>query len=295
MSSMTGSAPDIRALEGSWSSEGRRYAYRLWQPAAAPQALLVILHGFGEHSGRYVSFAQTLAHQGICVAGPDLWGHGRSGGARGDLGEVDSGDLRRMTEEVFLPASGQRSYALFGHSFGGLFAIQWALAGSAQEPRCLIVQSPLLDVGFPIPWWKRAAALTLARVWPRCRLPMDLDVGALSHDPSVGTAYLADPLVHNRMSACTYRSILRVRDDAFARASRLQMPILLLCGAADRIVSVEAAQRWYAQLRAPKASICFPESYHELHHEPIREELLRLISRWTLQPGEFVKSSSETS
>ncbi len=281
---MTSSLPDIRALEGSWIVEGRTYAYRLWQPHATPQALLMILHGFGEHSGRYVSFAQALAQQGLCVAAPDLWGHGLSGGARGDLGEVDSLDLRRMTEEVFLPASGQKSYALFGHSFGGLLAIQWALAVSPQAPRCLIVQSPLLDVGFPIPWWKRAAALTCARLWPSCPLSMNLDVGALSRDPSVGRAYLADPLVHNRMSARTYRSMLRVRDDAFARARTLASPTLLLCGTADRIISVEAAQRWYEQLCVRKAFVLFPDCYHELHHEPVRPELLRRIHQWMTQP-----------
>jgi alpha-beta hydrolase superfamily lysophospholipase len=246
---------------------------------------LVIVHGFGEHSGRYEPFAHALAEHGIGVAAADLWGHGRSGGRRGDVEQVDDyvQHVWRMTNEVFLPESGQAKYALFGHSFGGLVAILWALSNPTNLRR-LVIQSPLLEVGFPIPRWKSAAASLLARCWPTFTFPMNLDIGALSHDPAVVQAYRADPLVHNSMSARTYCSILRAQGGAFERVSMLRVPLLMLCGSADRVISVETAQRWFDRLGCEKRSVTFPACYHELHHEAVRGEVLRLIRDWTLEP-----------
>lgn len=277
----------IRCLEGSWvdPSSHRRVGYRCWQPPSA-RALLVILHGFGEHGGRYHAVATALAAQGLWVAAPDLWGHGRSGGQRGDIEQVVQyvQQVRRMTDELFLPESGLAQYALFGHSFGGLLAIRWAL-DSPPGLRRLVLQSPLLKVGFPLPRWETLAASVLARGWPTFPFSLHLDVEALSRDPAIVQAYRADPLVHHAMSARTYRSMLRVRDDVVERAASLRTPTLLLCGAADRVVSVEAAQRWFERLRCEKRSVVFPGCYHELHHEPVRDEVLQLVHDWTLADG----------
>ena len=261
----------------------RRYGYRLWHPDHA-RALLVIVHGFGEHGGRYYSFAQALADQGITVAVPDLWAHGRSGGPRGDLNAVTecAAHLVTMTQEVFLPQSEQSTYAVFGHSFGGLAAILWALNHPGALRR-LMVQSPLLEVGFPIPIWKTTAARIFEKYWPDFSFAMQLDVTGLSHDPAVVAAYRSDPLVHNRMSARTYNSILRSRDEIIERTPTLRVPVLLLYGSQDHIISLEAARRWFDLVPSEKQVIVFPESYHELHHESARAEVLQRVAAWTLQ------------
>jgi alpha-beta hydrolase superfamily lysophospholipase len=280
-------SPTVVHQEHAWvdPSSRRRLHYRLWRPAT-PRALLVLVHGFGEHGGRYASFAQTLAEQGICVAAADLWGHGRSGGAQGDIDEVSRyvEDGVRITHEVFLRESGQPRYLLFGHSFGGLIAILWALRESTRLTR-LIVQSPLLEVGFPLPRWKTVLARVLAAYWPTASFSMNLDLGALTHDAAVIEAYRTDPLVHNTMSARTYVSMLRARDEAMRRAATLQVPVLLLCGSADRIISVGAAQRWFDQLRTEKSCVVFPDGYHELHHEPMKDAVQRHILAWILAAG----------
>ena len=258
------------------------FGYRLWRPTTV-HAVIFIIHGFGEHGGRYQSFALALAEQGVFVAAPDLWGHGRSGGRRGDLGEIHDciEHLMRLAYDVFLPSSGRTDYVVFGHSFGGLVAIQWAL-GSPPHLRRAVIQSPLLEEGFPIPRWKKAAAAVLAHLRPQTPFPMNLDLDALSRDPTVAPAYRADPLVQNSMSARTYRSIVRSRDDALARAQQLRVPVLLLCGGSDRIISVAAAQRWFQRLTCEKRSATFSGCYHELHHEEVRDEVLRLVCGWTL-------------
>lgn len=270
--------------EGVWvePASGRRYHYRWWQPPAV-QALLVIVHGLGEHGGRYQALALPLAERGIMVAAPDLWGHGRSGGARGDLGEVADcvRHFQEMTARVLLPASGRTAYSLFGHSFGGLAALRWALDAPEGLHR-LVLQSPLLEVGFPIPRWKRTSAAVLAGWWPAFPFSTRLEPEALSRDQAVVEAYRNDPLVHTSLSARTYRSMTRTRDDLMARAGMLRIPVLMLSGGADRIVSVDAAQRWLALVNCEKRSVRFPDCYHELHHEPVRDEVIRLTGEWIL-------------
>ena len=271
--------------EGEWNASRQRLHYRFWMPQA-PNALLVVIHGFGEHGGRYVPFAEALAGQDIAVGIPDLLGHGLSSGTRGDVRDLRDcvAQLESLTADVFVAQSRQTAYALFGHSFGGLVAIRWALG----EPKGLtrvVIQSPLLEVGFPLPRMKAVGATVLSAVWPSFTIAMDLDVAALSHDQAVVQAYRTDPLVHNCMTAGTYREIVTVRDQVMAQADRLRIPTLLLCGAADRIISVPTAQRWYEQLRCVKRCCIFPGAYHELHHEPIQHQVIRLMTGWVRGDG----------
>ena len=268
--------------EGDWpSSSSQRLSYRFWQPPEA-RALVVIIHGFGEHSGRYQPVAEALAERGIAVAAPDLWGHGRSSGARGDIKDVGrcARDVALMSAQVFRPLAGHDWYVLFGHSFGGLVAIRLAL-DSPDGLRRLIIQSPLLKAGFPIPAWKITTAKLLAKIWPTASFSTALPVEALSRDPDVLEAYQADPLVHHVMSARAYQAVRQASDDVMARAAGLSIPTLLLYGTEDRIVSIELALRWFERLRCDKRRVEFPGAYHELHHEPVRAEVLRLIQEWT--------------
>lgn len=271
-------------LEGSWvePSSNRTFSYRHWTPPS-PRALLVVIHGFGEHGGRYHPFAQALAAYHISVAIPDLLGHGRSEGQRGDIEHVElhATHVLSMTNDVFLPASGQQTYVLFGHSFGGLVAILCALRTPPHLQR-LVVQSPLLDVGFPIPWWKTLSASILARCRPTYSFPMDLDVQMLSHDPTIVQAYRTDPLVHNAMSARTYCTFLEARAKAMRQACACSTPLLMLCGERDRMISVNAARRWFDQVQSEKRCVIFPGCYHELHHEAVQNEVVRVIANWIL-------------
>ena len=281
------SATAIPAREDVWIDpvSGRRLAYRLWWPERV-RALMVLLHGFGEHSGRYAPFTQQLARQGIAVAAPDLWGHGRSDGARGDFQHPAAylKAVRALTETVWLPESRQTAYSLFGHSFGGLLAIAWATNDPARLHR-VVAQSPLLEVGFPIPRWKTLAAEWVAAHWPRIPFSMDMDLSGLCRDPVEIQAYRDDRLVHNRMTAGTYFAIIRLRNDVFAGVRGVRVPVLLLCGKADRIVSLAAARLWFSRLPGEKQRVDFPDCYHELHHETVRDEVVRLVADWVTRNG----------
>jgi alpha-beta hydrolase superfamily lysophospholipase len=256
----------------------------MWRPER-PQALVVGLHGFGEHGGRYEALGQALAQRGVCVAVPDLWGHGRSQGRRGDIPSPAGliRQLQELTAVVFLSAAGQASYALFGHSFGGLLAIQWALDHPAPLGS-VVLQSPWLDTGFPIPRWKTALALGLAGWWPSVGVPLGLPVDALSRDPAVQAAYRADPLVHRWITVRTYQAIRAMQEEAPAQVDVFTTPLLLILGAEDRIISVAAAERWFARLGGERQAVMFPGCFHEVHHEgeAARARVAELIRDWVL-------------
>ena len=275
----------VRGREGVWMVPGSGWslAYRLWRPPSSPRCLVVLVHGFGEHGGRYEPLAQALTALGIAVAAPDLRGHGRSQGVRGDIDRFSryAQDLQAFTDAVALPWAGQPRFAIFGHSFGGLVAIHWAARHPTALDR-LIVQSPLIDVGFPVPRWKIRLGEWLSRWLPRTRLSINLDAAALTHDAAIVAAYRCDPLVHDRISARAYQALVVAEQEALASAPRLRVPTLLFCGEEDHVVSVAAARRWFKRLTCEKRLVSFPGAYHELHHESVREEVVRCAAEWLL-------------
>ena len=113
---------------------------------------------------------------------------------------------------------------------------------------------------------------------------MDLDVSALSHDQAVVRDYHADRLVHNRMSARIYHQLLAAAEQVLDRPLEVQVPTLLLYGEADRIVSIETANRWFHALSCQKRLVSFPGTYHELHHEDVCGEVVRLTREWLTSP-----------
>lgn len=259
---------------------GRKYHYSTWMPKT-PRSCIVIIHGFGEHGGRYRTIAEWLSGKGIFVIIPDLWGHGRSGGERGDLGDLAQavGELSRLAKKLLSLTPNLKQYNLYGHSFGGLMAIMWAINNTEIVART-IIQSPLLETGFKVPVWKEIIASLCALLWPSMTIPMGLDINQLSQNRDVVAAYLKDPLVHNRMSARTYKSMRTYQRELPNLSESYLHPLLLLCGKSDKIISIQAAIDWYESISSHKRMVLFEGCFHELHNEPVRNEVLTLIDDW---------------
>jgi alpha-beta hydrolase superfamily lysophospholipase len=247
-------------------------------PAAANRGSVVLMHGLGEHSGRYRHLAQFFNELGYAARCYDHRGHGRSQGARGDVGngELMLQDAQIVIDDLALHHT--RPPYLFGHSMGGLFAARFALARRASL-RGLILSSPALAVRLSS--IQRAMLKAMFALAPRVGLPNGLQAAFLSHDAAVVAAYKADPLVHGKISARLLRAMLMAIDECHARASSLDLPVLLQVAGDDRLVDASGSRRFGAQLRPNLATLkIYDGFYHEIFNEVNAAEPMADLRAW---------------
>jgi alpha-beta hydrolase superfamily lysophospholipase len=261
-------------------TDGTPLHSRLWLPSASPLGVVVIVHGLGEHSGRYEFVAQHLTDAGYRVVAYDQRGHGATPGPRGHVREYEVllNDLHDVIAEArrlsnFLPIF------LYGHSFGGNVVLNYALRRKP-ELAGLVVTSPLLRPRHDVPLWKRCCARVLSRVWPTFSFDNHVDPKWLSRDDASVEAYRQDPAVHHRVSARLATQMLDAGRWAISHASKMRLPLLLLHGEADEVTS-PAASREFASHAACECELKIWEGlFHEPHWEKQREAVLSCIVAW---------------
>jgi alpha-beta hydrolase superfamily lysophospholipase len=234
-------------------------------PMAEVRGSVVLMHGLGEHSGRYRHIAEFFNRCGLSARCFDHRGHGRSQGPRGD---VINGDPMVQDAEIVIDDFAARFADppfLFGHSMGGLFAARFALS-QLSPLRGLILSSPALAVRLS-PFQQRLLAIMHA-IAPRVRVPNGLPIGYLSHDAKVVSAYKADPLVHGKISARLMRSMLSSMEYCRLHAAALAVPALMMIAGDDHLVDAEGSKRFFAQLPAGMAQLhVYDGFYHEIFNE----------------------------
>lgn len=273
----------MQVLEGVFTgSEGQRMFYRQWRPAK-PKAVLLVIHGFGEHSGRYVNLAQHLVPLGYAVYATDLRGHGRSPGQRGHIETwqdywYDLALFRHFVElnEASLPLP----MFVYGHSMGSLVVLDY-LVKQISGLRGAIVSGVLLQPGQPAQPLLVAIARLLSRYWPTAPLRLNLDVNALSRDSAVVQAYRSDPLVHNRASARWGTEVLQTIESVKAQVKKIRDPLLILHGEADTINRVEGARWLFREVAfTDKELRIYPGGFHEPHNDLDKTQVLQDIAEW---------------
>lgn len=247
----------------------------------------VLVHGLGEHIGRYEHVAAHLNAQGWDVRGFDHRGHGRSGGRRGDIAAPDSllSDLGAFLREV-RGADAARPLVLIGHSLGGLVAARFVAEGLAARPAGwhlpvdgLVLSSPAIDPGLSAV--QKALLAVGPRLLPHLCVNNGLQPEWVCNDPAVVQAYLQDPLVHDRISGLLGRFIADAGPLVLARAPAWQVPTLLMWSGQDRCVSPRGSQRLAHAL--PPALVearPFERLAHEIFNERERAEVLARLSGW---------------
>ncbi|MGA2548616.1 MAG: lysophospholipase [Burkholderiaceae bacterium] len=244
--------------------DGTRLFYREWLAEPA-RAALHIVHGLGEHSGRYAHVARRLNKHGVSVRAHDHRGHGRSHGARGALnsGSDLTADLKLVFDDF---ARQQRTTPfLLGHSLGGLVAADFATA-RLSPIRGLILSSPALALAMsPGQKLLLAATGTLA---PRLAVSNGLDISAISHDAAVVAAYRADPLNHAKVTPRLVNYMLEAIASVQRNAMHLSIPVLLLVAGADRLVPPEGSRQFFEALPSGGGTLrWYDDSYHEVFNE----------------------------
>jgi alpha-beta hydrolase superfamily lysophospholipase len=252
-----------------------------WAPAGDPWAVALIVHGLGEHAGRYETVAAALTEAGIDVYGYDHRGFGGSSGFRAyvDRWSQLHDDLANRVEATRAERPGL-PLVMYAHSLGGLIATGYVVPGDGRPmPDLLVLSAPGIDSTQPA--WKKKLAAILTGVVPRMRLANGLARDGLSRDPSIQAKVDADPL-------CISTSTVRFGAQAFAEQDRLRgllpglasmpVPTYLLHGSDDPIVPVASSE-----VLATKGNVTrrvWPGLRHESHHEPEHADVLAEVVSW---------------
>jgi alpha-beta hydrolase superfamily lysophospholipase len=273
------------------TADGLKLHVRDW-PCEQARGTVLIVHGLGEHIGRYEHVAAQLLRGGHHVVGYDHRGHGGSSGPRGRLHHPD--DLLRDLALVIdaLRVRQRGPLVLLGHSMGGLVAARMVAAGLEPKPPkwhravdALVLSSPALDVGMG-----RAQRLLLAvlgAIAPNGAVGNGLEPEWISRDPAVVQAYVEDPLVHDRVTPKLVRFMVEAGAFVRAHAAQWRVPTLLMYAGSDRCVAPAGSAAFAAAAPADVLTAqAFPALYHEIFNEPEQAEVFAVLGQWLARmPG----------
>lgn len=268
-----------------WSTkEGEKIYSQKWIADGAVEAVIVLVHGLGEHIGRYKHVAKFFNDSQISVYGFDHRGHGKSSGKRGHIGSSQffMDDIETMID-IARKDNPELPIFLYGHSLGGNMVLYYSLFKQLAI-KGVIATSPGLGTGEPVPPVKLFAAKILKTILPSLTMNNGLDVNNLSHNPQVIKDYQADPLVHSMISAKLAMLMFSNGDWIIENASKFDLPLLLLQGGKDHIVNLKKTKQFAAKV--PDSIITFkifPDLYHEMHNEYEQGQVLNFILDWIKQ------------
>lgn len=254
-----------RAGIGQWQ---RRWA------ADVPRASVLLVHGIGEHSGRYEHVGDALAAQGFDTLAFDLRGHGESGGRRGHVDRFD--DFLDDVEELLAARSELGvPVVLFGHSLGGLIAANYVVRGRP-APDLLVLSAPALQA--EVPAWQRAMATALGRVVPKLAVPNSFDGSLLSRDEVVANTYRDDPL---RVKVATTRlgvEMFAAMAATYDAVQTITIPTYVLHGSADNLIKTTATEPFVGMDNAER--VVHDGLRHECLNEPEQQAVIDGITTW---------------
>ena len=266
------------------AADGTRLHLQHWPAPGAAHGTVQIVHGLGEHIGRYAALARDLNRAGWHVAGHDQRGHGHSGGPRGALPSAVAllEDLATVIERL----RGPGRHVLLGHSMGGLVAARFCAESLAAAPAPwwreldgLVLSSPALDAGMNS--LQKGLLALLGPLAPNLRVNNGLLPGWISRDPAVVAAYVDDPLVHDRVTPRLARFIVDGGVRVLQDAPRWRLPTLLMWAGADRCVAPQGSARFAAS--APESVLTaqlFEPLFHEIFNEPERDQVILALTGW---------------
>lgn len=275
----------MKYFEDRWEDkDGITFFIRGWEPEnRKPRALIVLVHGLGEHSARYAHVGKALTDAGYALVGFDLRGHGKSGGARGHAPSLDAymQDIRQFFQlmEKRYP---DIPHFLYGHSLGGLLVLAYAIQHGAHL-RGVIATGPGLRSSLQEQKAKIAMVRLLGSLFPTMTVQSGLDATTISRDAAVVEAYKNDPLVHYSTSLGFGKAGLNAIDLCFASAAEFPVPLLIIHGKADRIAYASGSEEFVKLVRAAGQDVTlklWDDLYHEVHNEPQKEEVFKYMIAW---------------
>ncbi len=267
--------------EGTFKGFGGLELYtQSWLPDTPPKAIMALVHGFGEHSGRYKNVVNHLVPKGYAIYGFDHRGHGRSPGKRGHVNDWAEfrGDVVAFKQFI----TGQHPdlpLFLMGHSMGGLIVLEYILR-HPEGWQGVIASAPLLGQPNISPALIFISRL-LSRVWPSLGVNTGLDASTISRDETEVEAYQNDPLVHSMGTPRTSTEMTTAVTWTQAHAADINLPLLIIHGQADALISPEDSAAFFANVTYPdKQRILYDGGFHESHNDIHHEQVTADLEQW---------------
>jgi acylglycerol lipase len=255
--------------------------YQAWLPEGSAKAALLIVHGLGEHCGRYMNVVSHLVPFGYAVYGLDHLGHGKSEGMREGIERfADYTDTLRVYTQMVKGWQTGKPMFLLGHSMGGLIASCYLLDHQA-DFRGAVLSAPLVKASGNISQTTILMGKILSTLAPKMGL-LALDVNGISRDPEVVKAYVNDPLVfHGKTPARLAAELLRAMQRVTEEAGKITLPFIVVQGSADKLVDPGGAQILHERARSGDKTLRIYEGlYHEVFNEPERGRILKDVETW---------------
>jgi alpha-beta hydrolase superfamily lysophospholipase len=262
------------------TADGLQLAGEYYIPQGEIKGVIALVHGMGEHFGRYKHVAEFFGTIGYATVGMDHRGHGKSKGKRGHTASythlMDDIDLLlKKTHELFegMPT------ILYGHSMGGNLAANYAIRRKPMI-KGLVLTGPYFKLAFEPPAWKVTLAKMFASLMPGLTQPTGLEVAAISRDEAVVKAYKNDPLVHDKITSAFFINVHPAGVYAIAHASEITIKTLVMHGTADRLTYAKGSEEFannnskYIELKL------WDGFYHEIHNEKEKQEVFDYIANW---------------
>ncbi|HEY8801704.1 MAG TPA: lysophospholipase [Candidatus Dormibacteraeota bacterium] len=262
------------------SADGTKLAFRAWpQPGASIS--FAVVHGLGDHGGRYAHFADGMSKHDMGTYALDLRGHGNSPGQRG---HVDS--WAQWTDDVaaFVTHVGKvagSEVVPVGHSFGGAALLSTILAGKLPvTTKRFVVSSPALQLKMKAPAWKLKVGPIASKIAPRLAMSNEVDPASISTIPEVVDAYRNDPLVHDRISSRMWTEWQNAVADIYQRSAEIKVPFLILAGSADPLIDPDGSRLLHEKTASLSTLRLLEGRYHEPFNDRGSEEVFQLIADW---------------
>jgi alpha-beta hydrolase superfamily lysophospholipase len=262
------------------TTDGINLFAQSWCPEGEVRGVVCLVHGLGEHSGRYAHVGVALCRAGYALAGFDLRGHGKSGGPRGHTPSYEAylDDIALFLAEADRLFPGIPQF-LYGHSMGGLLVLSFVLRRQTQV-QGVIVTAPALITPIAEQKLKISFAKLAGSILPALTLPSGLNPQDISRVPEVVQAYRDDPLVHDRTTLAMAKSTIQAMPWVFEHARDFTLPMLVMHGSADRLVYVRGSEQLAEMVSCECDLKIWPGLHHEIHNEPEKEQVLAYLIDW---------------
>ena len=276
------SKPNAHNITGHlWSKDRTKLFYRFLR-APSEKAAVVLIHGFGEHSGRYFHVIEKLIKHGFSVFCIDLRGHGHSEGVRGDVASFAQYEDDVLSAIEHIRPENDKLFIL-AHSMGALIILRLLSRQTGLKIEGMVLSCPLFALRMSIPPWKKWASLAAARLTPRVRVSSGIKGSYLSSDVRLANAYDNDPLVLRDLSIRAFREIYCGYQKANYLAQKISTSFLMQVAGADPVVNSEASMKWFNQINSMRVDATlkiYPDFLHEIYNEANRKEAIGDLISW---------------